>query len=764
MRLRRLTLKGITRFQEPVTVDFEALGEGLIAIAGRNGEGKTTLMEAPYAALHLEMPTRPGGLYGVAHGKDARIELEVTNGQPYRCVVAVDALRQTSEAYLFNGTGQPVNPSGKLREYGAAIAERFGSPRLMLSAALSCQTKRGSFLDLSKAERKDLLAEILDTAGLQRLAEGARACSKTAELDLARVRGQIAEASAELQRLSDTFEAGIDPAVLEAHAQGLAAKVPILEAQLEETRRQYATLQTRLALAQQAATRRRQLSSEAEHLDRQQGAIRSKVRGLADEEVGVRSKAMADALEAEQTAKRLPEYLQAARDLEEAQQRVTECQTLVIDGRAAVETARQEVERLRREQARAEQIGRELAAAQRQAELLGLVPCTANVTWIEDNPDRVPVLAYDLAGTCPLLANARTASATAQQLADQAQALVNVPGQLAEAGNQSDQVRVLLALAEEAHAKQQTEIARLTPLAARVDVARAASQHQAEIATRLEADLTAIATRRREYQEQAHGLEARAAAVLAELQVPQDDPAEVSRDMQTEGEAGRRLRDELETTRAELQQAQRTIDRARLDAERRAELTGRLDVARATEAMTVADLGEWGTLERAFGRDGIQALLIDAAGPELSELTNELLRSCFSERFEVRFATQAAKKSGDGMREVFDVVVIDHERGREGSVDSLSGGEKTIIGEAISLALAVYVGRNSGRTFGTLFRDEVAGQLDPENAQRYLQMLRKARLIGGFHQVILIAQQTEVWQGADAVLWVEGGRVEVRNA
>ena len=110
MRLRRLTLKGITRFQELVTVDFEALGEGLVAIAGRNGEGKTTILEAPFAALHLEYPTRPGGLYGVAHGKDARLELEVDG---CRALVAIDAVRSTSEAYLFNGTGQPVNPSGK---------------------------------------------------------------------------------------------------------------------------------------------------------------------------------------------------------------------------------------------------------------------------------------------------------------------------------------------------------------------------------------------------------------------------------------------------------------------------------------------------------------------------------------------------------------------------------------------------------------------------------------------------------------------------
>ena len=195
MRLRRLTLKGITRFDE-AEIDFEQIGPGLVAIAGANGAGKTTILEAPFAALFGEFPTRPGSLYGVTHGKDARLELEVENGQPYRALVAVDAEHQRSEAYLYNGDGKPLT-NGKVREYAAEIERRFGSARLMLSAALSCQSKRGSFLDLSKAERKDLLSEILDTGGLQRLAEAARAMAKAGELALERLRGQLAEAEGE---------------------------------------------------------------------------------------------------------------------------------------------------------------------------------------------------------------------------------------------------------------------------------------------------------------------------------------------------------------------------------------------------------------------------------------------------------------------------------------------------------------------------------------------------------------------------------------
>ena len=76
MRLNNVTLRGITRFtdSEPVRIDFDALGSGLVALVGANGAGKSTLLEAVPAALYKSLPTRPGSLYDHAHGKDAFIE------------------------------------------------------------------------------------------------------------------------------------------------------------------------------------------------------------------------------------------------------------------------------------------------------------------------------------------------------------------------------------------------------------------------------------------------------------------------------------------------------------------------------------------------------------------------------------------------------------------------------------------------------------------------------------------------------------------
>jgi len=62
-----------------------------------------------------------------------------------------------------------------------------------------------------------------------------------------------------------------------------------------------------------------------------------------------------------------------------------------------------------------------------------------------------------------------------------------------------------------------------------------------------------------------------------------------------------------------------------------------------------------------------------------------------------------------------------------------------------------------------IFAVQPCPKCDPDNGQRYVAMLRRARLMAGAHQVVFIAQQPEVWSAADAVLWVEDGRVEVRQ-
>jgi len=190
---------------------------------------------------------------------------------------------------------------------------------------------------------------------------------------------------------------------------------------------------------------------------------------------------------------------------------------------------------------------------------------------------------------------------------------------------------------------------------------------------------------------------------------------------------------------------------------------GQLDRVREQVSTMVADIDDWKHLRRALGKDGIQALEIDAAGPDVSGLINELLHSCYGSRFTASLETTAMKADGKGTKEVFDVRVIDTERGTELEASHLSGGEQVLVSEALSLALAIYNSQRSEIPLLDLFRDECSGALDADHAVRYVEMLRRAIDLGGFHRCYFVAHQQELWGLADKQIVFADGDVRVEK-
>lgn len=182
-----------------------------------------------------------------------------------------------------------------------------------------------------------------------------------------------------------------------------------------------------------------------------------------------------------------------------------------------------------------------------------------------------------------------------------------------------------------------------------------------------------------------------------------------------------------------------------------------LAALRAREETLVRDAGDWALLEKALGRDGIQALAIDAAGPAVSALANDLLSACYGPRFSLSLETTAQTKDGKKQREVFDIRILDAEAGREAKQGS--GGEMVLIEEGLRLALAIFNTQRSGIPLRTLWRDETTGALSPENADRYVSMLRRAMELGGFERCLFIAHAEAVWQQADARIFIANGAV-----
>jgi exonuclease SbcC len=180
------------------------------------------------------------------------------------------------------------------------------------------------------------------------------------------------------------------------------------------------------------------------------------------------------------------------------------------------------------------------------------------------------------------------------------------------------------------------------------------------------------------------------------------------------------------------------------------------DVATRQSVAASDDAADWTLLGESLGRDGLQAILIDAAGPELTELVNDLLHTCHGPRFSMRI--EASRTSADG-KKVLDgceVTVTDAKEGREAPGETFSGGEQAILNEALGLALTVLTCRRSGASRPTLIRDEPTAALDPENGLAYAAMLRRAASYVSAHKILFVTHQAAIAELADGRVDLDG--------
>ncbi|MBK8616465.1 MAG: SMC family ATPase [Anaerolineales bacterium] len=94
------------------------------------------------------------------------------------------------------------------------------------------------------------------------------------------------------------------------------------------------------------------------------------------------------------------------------------------------------------------------------------------------------------------------------------------------------------------------------------------------------------------------------------------------------------------------------------------------------------------TLERAFGKDGVPALLIEQALPQIEQKANDLLDRLSDGHMSIRFVTQSEykDKKRDDLKETLDIQISDSAGLRD--YEMYSGGEAFRVNFAIRLALS----------------------------------------------------------------------------
>lgn len=147
-------------------------------------------------------------------------------------------------------------------------------------------------------------------------------------------------------------------------------------------------------------------------------------------------------------------------------------------------------------------------------------------------------------------------------------------------------------------------------------------------------------------------------------------------------------------------------------------------------------------LERAFGKDGVPALLIEQALPEIEARANDILDRLSQGGMSVRFATQAAYKDKrrEDLRETLDILISDSAGTRD--YELFSGGEAFRVDFAIRLALSEVLAQRAGARLQTLFIDEGFGSQDAQGRQRLIEAINLVR--DEFAKILVITHIEEL--------------------
>ena len=143
--------------------------------------------------------------------------------------------------------------------------------------------------------------------------------------------------------------------------------------------------------------------------------------------------------------------------------------------------------------------------------------------------------------------------------------------------------------------------------------------------------------------------------------------------------SGEHLQDQLNVKKRERENAEERIKKLQ---QNKGKISARLQqIKEAKSALTTArvklkeskaELNIYRKLRTAFGKNGIQSLIIEQALPEIEERASEILFRLTEGKMQVHLETIKDKKSG-GTKETLEIIITD-DQGVPRSYETFSGG------------------------------------------------------------------------------------------
>jgi len=800
MKPLRLRLKGFTGIwsglqKSEITLDLTVIPENavLVALVAENGKGKSTILDNlhPYRI----MPGRTRGIKPSAFSYWGELREPVAEkefdweyrGEVYRTslVFKTNGKTQSQTAFLLGGTGGSWEPvrladgivsDGGTASYDACVEEILGRPEVFFTTAFEAR-KRTMLAEYDTGSIKKLLSIWLNVDPMLKASANAAEVASLLGVSLSECQAKL--------RNAPSVESAVRSGLVECQSitdliASRTAELSRAEAVAEETRNAIVRLDAQIEGMRQTEVQRVELRRHIQ-TERSRGEQR-------EQEIR---------LEANTS---LALYRQTATDLAAAIKvttgEVAGCETQIsglVRRLGTEDRVNVAVQRVKVLDARQSAISTELEAIQKQIEALKPVRVTVTqqievqataqangiaakerqvkIETVAALADKVPCVNTDLQPRCELLADALAAKASLAQV--QKELLANrgkyrsARDLLKAAGIEIKQLEDLEAkeapLRKE-HAANAQEITALNATASQAALIAEAKMQHPQVAALLvtkqqslvgsrarlnecNASLQAlsalveqrVAEARKSVTAAISGFETRLAALPAEMDAKARASANEARSKAEQQVTD--LKQVIADLRNQLTAAQRQLAQAQV-------LLEQLEPIRTTAAALTQEIAKWRLTSEAIGKNGVVALTIDDAGPDISALANDLLSQCYEGNFVVRFETQLALKSGE-MREGFDIRVLDVRDGDEKSIDELSGGQEVFVNECVTRGVALHLAQSGSYRFDTLFTDESDGPLDENNKRRFMAMKRRILDLGKYSREYFVTQTSELQGMAD---------------
>jgi DNA repair protein SbcC/Rad50 len=216
----------------------------------------------------------------------------------------------------------------------------------------------------------------------------------------------------------------------------------------------------------------------------------------------------------------------------------------------------------------------------------------------------------------------------------------------------------------------------------------------------------------------------------------------------------RKRHTELLNAHGRLNRAEQALEAIEIQVQRKAKYEKDRETFRHEE-------GVYKELKTAFGKNGIPAMIIETAIPELELTANDLLSRMTDGRMNLRLTTQKEKVTG-GTAETLDIEIADELGTRH--YEMYSGGEAFRINFAIRIALSQLLARRAGAHLRTLFIDEGFGTQDDSGRNKLVEAITAIQ--DDFDMVLVITHIDDLRDSFPVHVVVEktgsGSRVSVR--